>query len=69
MKPITARFLDARWTRRQLVQGLGFGALGLGLPDLLRIRAEARPADLTLRSRDGRPMGLLEETQPLPLFA
>src|SRR5687768_2737059 len=26
-------------TRRQLLRGLGFGALGLGLPDLLRLQA------------------------------
>ncbi|MBY0229640.1 MAG: DUF1501 domain-containing protein, partial [Gemmataceae bacterium] len=28
------------WTRRQFVRGVGFGAMGLGLPGLLR----ARPA-------------------------
>src|SRR5437763_10971585 len=39
MNPVIARFTDAPWTRRQLVQGLGFGALGLGLPDLLRLQA------------------------------
>ena len=39
MNPIIARFTDAPWTRRQLVQGLGFGALGLGLPELLQIQA------------------------------
>src|SRR5262245_18138433 len=41
MSPITSRFIDAPWTRRRLVQGLGFGALGLGLPDLLRLQARA----------------------------
>src|SRR5213076_3072549 len=43
MNPVIARFTDAPWTRRQLVQGLGFGALGLGLPDVLRLQAVAAP--------------------------
>jgi hypothetical protein len=30
---------DGSWTRRQFVRGLGFGLLGLGLPDVLRARA------------------------------
>jgi hypothetical protein len=33
---------DAGWTRRQFVRGLGFGALGLGLPDVLRAQAQQR---------------------------
>src|SRR4051812_41768881 len=44
MNPIIARFTDAPWTRRRLVQGLGLGALGLGLPDWLRLQAGAAPA-------------------------
>lgn len=29
------------WTRRQFVRGAGFGALGMSLPEVLRLRAEA----------------------------
>src|SRR5688500_17613654 len=43
MNPVIARFTDAPWTRRQLVQGLGFGALGLGLPNLMQLQTQARP--------------------------
>jgi len=31
------------WTRRQFVRGLGFGMLGLSLPELLRRQALAQP--------------------------
>ncbi len=41
MNPIIARFTDASWTRRRLMQGVGFGALALGLPEMLRLRAAA----------------------------
>src|SRR5436305_67197 len=34
---------DAGLTRRQLLGGLGFGMMGLGLPDLFRLRASAAP--------------------------
>src|SRR5262245_1850868 len=45
MNPIIQRFTDAQWTRRRLVQGLGFGALRLGLPALFRLQAHARPVN------------------------
>lgn len=40
MNPIQ-QFTDAPWTRRQLVQGLGFGALGMGLPQVLASQMQA----------------------------
>lgn len=36
--------MTQNWTRRQFVRGLGFGMLGLSLPDVMRIQAVARPA-------------------------
>lgn len=36
--------LTRDWTRRQFVRGLGFGALGVGLSDVLRAEAKSPPA-------------------------
>src|SRR5262245_36446201 len=44
MRPASKDENDAPWTRRQFVRDLSLGALGLGLPDLLRLRANPKPA-------------------------
>jgi hypothetical protein len=39
MRQLTRGRSESGWTRRRFVGGLGFGLLGLGLPDVLRARA------------------------------
>jgi hypothetical protein len=41
MYPARCRLSDLAWTRRQFVRGLGFGLLGLGLPQVLRAQGQA----------------------------
>lgn len=44
MNPATLPMDGLRWPRRDFVRGLGFGTLGLGLSDVLRMQSVARAA-------------------------
>ncbi len=51
MNRAVGRTRKGDWTRRQFVRGLGFGMLGLGLPDVLRLQAQARTGRRTGKAK------------------